>query len=266
MNTLVSLPILTAMPTTAPAMPPTAGDPDPIFAAIDAHRQADAACIAVPRGVDIPDELGDRRSGAYHTVMRTRPTTPAGLAALTGWAREEARHLRKDGSMLYANDLCALTATIDDAARGMSGLDPWSPPPTTDVVLSADPIFEIIEKHQTAAAAFKEAVGIEYGFEEDTVCVRDMDPATLKQYYALAVVTSDAGDLMRDAGTDLVNTPPTTLAGIVALCEYIGPQFDDEEHDLPDEIDWEDDTQSTPAGAFANAIRSAVTAMMKVAA
>jgi hypothetical protein len=30
---------------------------------------------------------------------------------------------------------------------------------------------------------------------------------------------------------------------IIALCEYFGPQID-ETHNLPDEIDWDDGTQS----------------------
>jgi hypothetical protein len=118
-----ALPIAGALPTSAEATT------DPIFAAIDAYRQADAAFFAVPRGVDIPDELGDLRGNAFHAVMRTRPTTPPGLVASTSWTREEADRLRKDGSMLYADDLYTLSATIDDAVRGMSGLEPWSPPP-----------------------------------------------------------------------------------------------------------------------------------------
>jgi hypothetical protein len=77
--------------------------------------------------MDIPDEIGERHSDAWRAVMRTRPTTPTGLAALTTWTREEADRLRKDGSNLFHEDLCALTATIDDAARGMSGLKAWSP-------------------------------------------------------------------------------------------------------------------------------------------
>jgi hypothetical protein len=131
MNSIVALPIIAAVPTTAPAMPSAAGDEqpfDPIFAAIDMHRQAEAACTAVPHGEDIPDELGDRCSNAFRAVMRTRPTTPAGLVALTTWTREETDQLRKNGSMLYAEDLCTIVATIDDAARGMSGLKAWSPP------------------------------------------------------------------------------------------------------------------------------------------
>jgi hypothetical protein len=91
-----------AAPTTAPAMPPDAGEAaDPIFAAIHEYRQVDAACDAVPCGVDIPDELGDRRGDAMRAVMRTCPTTPAGLVALTGWAREQADWLEKMAAGFY---------------------------------------------------------------------------------------------------------------------------------------------------------------------
>jgi hypothetical protein len=112
-----------AMPATAPGRPDCTVDP--IFAAIDMYRQADAACIAVDG--DIPDDVGDRWSNAYHAVLRTRPTTPAGLAALTTWAREKAAWLHDQASMMNGEDLCTLVATIDDAVRGMSGLKAWSP-------------------------------------------------------------------------------------------------------------------------------------------
>jgi hypothetical protein len=113
----------------AAAMSPavlSAAPADPIFAAIEACRQADAACLAVDG--DIPDEIGQRWSDAEKIVMRTRPTTPSGLAALTTWVREKADWLRANGSCLMTEDFCALTATIDDTARGMSGLKAWLPP------------------------------------------------------------------------------------------------------------------------------------------
>jgi hypothetical protein len=129
MNSIVALPIVAALPVAAPAMTPAAAaeqSADPIFAAIDAYRQADAAFDAVPRDDEIPDVIGERHSDAFRLVLRTRPTTPAGLAALTTWTRERMDWLRTQGSNLFAEDLCTLTATIDDAARGMSGLEPWS--------------------------------------------------------------------------------------------------------------------------------------------
>jgi hypothetical protein len=76
---------------------------DPIFAAIDAYRQADAALIPVDG--NIPDELMERYSDAYDVVIQTRPTTPAGLAALITWVREEADQNRKDDSLLPAEML-----------------------------------------------------------------------------------------------------------------------------------------------------------------
>jgi hypothetical protein len=112
-----------AAPVAALVPPPEA---DPIFGAIDAWRRADAACVEV--NGDIPDELTDQAWEAHHAVVRTRPTTPAGLAALTGWVRERIDWLRDNASELHTKDLCAITAAIDDATRGMSGLEPWSPP------------------------------------------------------------------------------------------------------------------------------------------
>jgi len=110
----------------AAAIPAAVLAADPIFAAIDAFRRADASCVAVHG--DIPDELMELRHAAYSVVLRTRPSTPAGLAALTTWAREQADWLRANASSLHGEDLCALTASIDDATRGIGGLEPWSPP------------------------------------------------------------------------------------------------------------------------------------------
>jgi hypothetical protein len=104
-----------------PAMAETTADP--IFAAIEVYRKADAACVAVEG--DIPDDVGARWDEAISVVMQTRPTTPAGLAALTSWARERADWLRANGTEGGGN-FCTVSATIDDAAREISGLRPWS--------------------------------------------------------------------------------------------------------------------------------------------
>ena len=99
---------------------------------------------------DIPDELMDLRHAAYSVVLRTRPSTPAGLAALTTWAREQADWLRANASGLHGEDLCALTVSIDDATRGMSGLEPWSPPLQAAAAVPADPAFAMIAEKQAA--------------------------------------------------------------------------------------------------------------------
>ena len=57
---------------------------------------------------------------------------------------------------------------------------------------------------------------------------------------------------MADAGCTLVNTRPTTLAGILAFCRYIEPLFGEtDQPDLPAHIDYEDDAQAYIPEAFA---------------
>jgi hypothetical protein len=137
----------------------------------------------------------------------------------------------------------------------------------TNAEQSADPIFAIIDKHQAATTVWKEAVRVEFAYEKNRPEVEAMDPVERETYQStfdsLQETTEDASDQMHEASVDLLNNPPSSLAGIAALCEYVGPQLDDDEHNLPDEIEWEDGTQSTPSGAFANAISSAVAAMVK---
>jgi hypothetical protein len=90
---------------------------DPIFPAIDRYRRAWAACLAVEG--DIPDEMADRCATAYRAVIRTMPTTPAGLAALTTWARERIDWCRANASEMLGEDLQALFATIDEATMAL---------------------------------------------------------------------------------------------------------------------------------------------------
>jgi len=116
--------------------------PDPIYPAIEAFRRAHALFFADTDDGDIPDEIGYQYSAACSVMQRTRPTTPAGLAVLTTWAREQADWLHANFSGLNSEDYCALTASIDDATRGMSGLEPWSPPP---LAANAHPDAELIE-------------------------------------------------------------------------------------------------------------------------
>jgi hypothetical protein len=115
-KTLAGLP--GAVPIASVASTTAAATPDPIFAAIDAFRRAYAEYMTVEG--DIPDGLGDRHLDAYDAVLRTHPTTPAGLVALTTWAREQADWLCANASVIRGEDLVTLIATIDDAARGIN--------------------------------------------------------------------------------------------------------------------------------------------------
>jgi hypothetical protein len=242
---------------------------DPIFAAIDAFRRADASCVAVHDG-DIPDELGDRRGDAMRAVMRTCPTTPAGLVALTGWTREQADWLEKNGSNLFADDLSALTATIDDAARGMSGLEPWSPP--LQAAAAIDPIYAAIERHKAAGAVWNAAVDVELPFPEGP---EPMTDEQWEQRDELDDVVDDARELLVDAGVDLVGTKPTTHGGIIAAVSFIRTQMRDDGTYMPcaSEVEWKFEYTELCGGdsrdtmgwidAFLNTIADAAAALDK---
>jgi len=106
-----------AKPTTRQQTPPRTETTDPIFAVLDADRRADALCLAVDG--NIPDELTDQHYEAFNIVIRTRPTTLAGLAALTAWTRERADWLLTNGSIMHDLDLCTLTASIAEATAAL---------------------------------------------------------------------------------------------------------------------------------------------------
>jgi hypothetical protein len=197
-----------AISTTAQA----AGSPaDPIFAAIDAFHRADAAVVAVDG--DIPDELGDQCHEAYLAVVRTRPITPAGLAALTNWVRERTDWLSANSTHLPGEELCAIAAAIDDATRGMSGLKPWSPPLPAAMAVSADPAFALIAEKLAADAAHGVAIDAQDEAEGDD----GIDPDAAEVAFQRCCV---ACGVVNEADWRLATTPPTTLAGVAAVLRF----------------------------------------------
>ena len=176
---------------------------------------------------DIPDELAGRHYDAYSVVLRTRPSTPAGLAALTTWARERADWLSGNASLSQGEDFRELTASIDDATRGMSGLEPWSPPLQAAMADSADdPAFALIAAKRAADVAHCNAIDAQERFE-----LRG------DRSSAAAVEAQDnceaACDLANRLDWKLANTPPTTLAGIAAVLR-LANKIEDEGGDWPD--------------------------------
>jgi hypothetical protein len=130
---------------------------------------------------------------------------------------------------------------------------------TASPACAVDPIFAVIEQHIHAVAIYDAAVDVRGGFND-----RNMNDEQHKQVAVLDARVNDVYDYLEDAGTDLVNTKPTTLAGIVVLCRYIEPLLDETDRpNLPLAISWEDDTESSVGGALANAIASAIDAMIK---
>jgi hypothetical protein len=125
-----------------------------------------------------------------------------------------------------------------------------------------DPIFAVIERHRKACAAHNEAIDTHMDFEEV-----GMAGAKLEKYESLVAETDAAYDRLDDVGCDLINTKPTTLAGILALCRYINPLFvKDDAPDLPEYILYDDDTTATPAEALCYVIGRAAEDLMNAAA
>jgi hypothetical protein len=199
------LPALAA--TGASPMASTPG-PDPIFAAIDAFHRADAAVNAVTVD-DIPDELGDQCHEAYLAVVRTRPTTPAGLAALTTWVRERTDWPCANSSVLPDEEQRAIAAAVDDATRGMSGLEPWSPPSAAAAPSIPDPVYGVIERHQRLSIAYDKAVN-----HPD---VGDDRP----QFATVNEVSSQACTALLDHANMMFTFQPTTPTGVAAMLRYI---------------------------------------------
>lgn len=235
MNMLVSTAVTaTALPIASPSIAAGSPEPDPIFAALEAWRRAevalDAMCDVYPREGTAAemDEMLDRHSDAFRTVMRTRPTTPAGLAALTNWVREEADDMHANKSHWNGKDFCALAASLDDAVRGMSKLEPWTPP-LPSAARGADPIFAaiddcILKQAQSDAryARVKAAYGkaAKHGLD---------DKSSLEDRNAFVQAeigqdpdeyTDEAASAFWQAADDLFDIEPTTLAGVVALLRF----------------------------------------------
>jgi hypothetical protein len=211
---------------------------DPIFAAIERHRQYEAAC-----GADIPD--ADGRGDAFKIVMRTRPTTPSGLVALTTWTREQA-----NGGMLLFDDYFAFIATIDDSARGMSGLVAWSPPTAPD---SDAELFAAIEHHKAARLAFESAVHRGSKLDEELPSEKTQSQITV--FEKRIVETDDprwiesereinrTSDAEEEAACALVGIAPSTMPGVIALLRYATSMRLEE---WPESLQSDDGTKTGP--------------------
>jgi hypothetical protein len=189
---------------------------DPIFAAVDEFRRADADLCAAFEPLQeegVIDKLWVCQEAAYERVIRTRPTTPAGLAALTTWARERMDWLRKQGSSLEGDKLYKLSAAIDDATRGMSGLEPWSPPLPAAIAVSADPAFALIAEKLAADIAHEKAIDAQGEFEgrgdfRSGAAIEAQENSAAACHY------------VNEVDWKLATTPPTTLAGVAAVLRF----------------------------------------------
>jgi hypothetical protein len=134
-------------------------------------------------------------------------------------------------------------------------------PNAAPVAASAiDPIYAVIERHKQAHAVHDAAASVRADFYDI-----HMSADQRKQLAAMEEAVDEAWEQREEAAIDLVNTKPTTLAGIVALCRYVGPLFD-ADGSLPDVIHWDDDTNTSAAGAFANVIAASIEGLIKIQA
>jgi hypothetical protein len=209
-----------AIATTAPGIADVA-EPDPIFAALESYRRAHALFFA-DFDDDIPDEICDQHGDACSVMRRTRPTTPAGLAVLTTWAREQADWLCVNSSQLFAEDLCTLTATIDDATRGMSGLNPWSPPL---LAVSADPAFALIAEKRAIDVVHCSAIDAQDAAEGRFGSRSD-------EAWEAAEHCKTACEAANEIEWRLAFTKPTTLAGVAAVLRFAN-QIEDKGGEWP---------------------------------
>jgi len=132
-----------------------------------------------------------------------------------------------------------------------------------------DPIFAAIESHRAAIAAHDQAVGIENSLEEslpdeqrqsrmkvwEKTIVETDDPS----WIAAVQTRWEASESMDDLAIDLLNTEPTTVAGIEALLRYFADQ---EEGLFPEEVNHDDGSEDA-FGAYL--VRHAADALRKIA-
>jgi hypothetical protein len=119
---------------------------------------------------------------------------------------------------------------VGTGSLAAAAMAPNDVPQAVTMPIGPDPIYAVIEQHRKAAREHTEAIDLEAAY----------------------------------AGRTLVNTRPTTLAGIRALCRYIEPLFGEtDQPDLPDHIDYEDDASACIPEAFAYVIGRAIEELMK---
>jgi hypothetical protein len=165
----------------------------------------------------------------------------------------------------------AAGVAVGGAAIGAGLPLPASPAATAQSsAAEADPIFAAIEAHRRAVVAHDQAVGIENSLEEslpdeqrqsrmkvwEKTIVETDDPS----WIAAVQTRWEASESMDDFAINLLNTEPTTVAGVDALLRYFADQ---EEGLFPERVSNDDDS----AEAFGSyLVRHAANALRKITA
>lgn len=233
---------LAAMPASAvlPSETPLSAvltEPDPIFAAIEDHRQA---CDRFSRAVEIevglagydPAIIAAReetrqandemfgRARALHDVM---PSTPAGCAALlhhvaaagdTGRVSDDWRFPDNSGEDDPGEDFAnAIMRHVASALGSVQAeLMPTAP---ADRSRAVDPIFAAIEAFRIADERFNQVTA------ESEACLVDGIITNQERWDAQDRFYED---MFKPALENLISTVPTTLAGLAAMLAFVREQ------------------------------------------
>jgi hypothetical protein len=113
-------------------------------------------------------------------------------------------------------------------------------PPARAAALGADPIYAAIERHKAASAVWDAAITIRAKFQ-------DASDESKEQADKLQEAADEAWGSCEQAAIDLINTEPTTLAGIVAAIRYCIRQMADDGTFMPHGIEYDNggDAQET---------------------
>jgi hypothetical protein len=121
-----------------------------------------------------------------------------------------------------------------------------------------DPIYAAIERHKAAAVIWDAAVTARAYFPDT-----DMNDEQAEQCDLLDEAREIAWEPCEQSAIDLINTAPTTLAGIVAAIQHVRIQMQDDGTFMPHGLDYENggDAQETMGwiDAFLDTLAYAVT-------
>jgi hypothetical protein len=105
---------------------------------------------------------------------------------------------------------------------------------------AVDPIYAAIEQHRAAAIVWDAAVDVWAKFPDGP------EPMSIERRIERERINDgwrDARDAMDDAGVDLINTSPTTLADIARALNYIREQTQEDGTYMPSGLRFADDTE-----------------------
>jgi hypothetical protein len=100
-----------------------------------------------------------------------------------------------------------------------------------------DPIYDAIERHKAAGTIFDAAVTVRSRFPD-----MDMNDEQVRQLERVEEAVATAWDPSELAGVDLINTEPTTLAGVIAAIQYVRIQMRNDGRFVPHDVEFEYDS------------------------